>query len=141
MEKTRPPKRCSCCGQASLYLRDFRVQEDKVGLLDFDVFEGALFRCPSCGHFDFFEREEDREARIQEAQRKVREREYYASLPDYFCPRCRREGKTEQCPYCGMTCLPVQKDLAPEEPPDPEPDGPKKKRRWFGRDDEAGRED
>ena len=135
MERNRPPRRCGCCGQESQYLRDFRVRDDIVGWR-IEVFEAALYRCPACGHFDFFEREEDREARLQEAQRAQERRTYIESLPDYFCPRCRRMGKSEQCPSCGMTCLPAQKSPEPEEAPVPEPVRPekKKKRRWLGRD-------
>ena len=133
-KKVRGPKACSSCGGESVYLRDFRVVDD--GTMGVQLFEAALYRCPACGHFDFFEREEVREA----AQRAEEHRKYYESLPDYFCPRCQRVGKSERCPYCGMSCLPVRKRPEQKEgsegAPAPEPVRPekKKKRRWFGRD-------
>ncbi|WP_295634537.1 hypothetical protein [uncultured Intestinimonas sp.] len=138
MKKVRPPKKCSSCGQESVYVRDFCVKDDMTWGIE--IFDAALYRCPACGHFDFFEREEDREARLQEAQRAEERRKYYESLPDYFCPKCRKVRKSERCPSCGMGCFPIQKRPeqreGPEEAPAPEPVQPekKKKRRWFGRD-------
>lgn len=133
-EKERATKRCSSCGGEAFYVHDVDLTGKRL-LMD-DWTQAALYRCPACGHFDLYEREEDRQA----AQRAEEHRKYYESLPDYLCPRCQRVGKTEQCPYCGMSCLPVQKRPeqreGPEEAPAPEPVQPekKKKRRWFGRD-------
>ena len=75
-------KKCSACGGTAIYVRDVHLKNDLP--FSFDYFDGSLYRCPACGHFDFYEREEDRQARIR--ARESRER--YEGLPDYRCPAC-----------------------------------------------------
>lgn len=97
----------------------------------FDYLDAALYRCPDCGHFDLYEREEEREIR-ERAERYQTEQE---ALPDYRCPVCGQVGKSERCIYCGMSCVPVKRPEEPQREKAPEPEK-KKKRRWFGRDDD-----
>ena len=127
MEKERENKRCSACGGEAVYVRDLRLKDDKP--FGCDWMDAALYRCAACGHFDFYEREEDRAYREQEAER----RRQYDSMPGYRCPQCGRVGKEEVCPVCLMPCVPVTPPpLQTEEPRREEPEKPKK-RRWFGR--------
>ena len=125
MEAERRTKKCSACGGAAAYVHDVDLTEQRL-LVD-EWTRAALYRCPDCGHFDLYEREEEREAR-ERAERYQAEQE---ALPDYRCPSCLRVGKWERCPFCRIPCEPV--DQAAEAAPEPEK---KKKRRWFGRDDD-----
>ena len=132
MEEERMIKKCPACGGTAIYVRDVHLKNDLP--FSFDYFDGSLYRCPACGHFDFYEREEDRQARIR--ARESRER--YEGLPDYRCPACGQVGKSERCIYCGMSCIPVKgsDDRKAEEAPEPAAPERKKKRRWFGGDDD-----
>ena len=126
MEAERRTKNCSACGGAAVYIRDIHLRNDLP--FSFDYLDAALYRCPDCGHFDLYEREEERQAR-ERAERYQAEQE---ALPDYRCPSCLRVGKWERCPFCRIPCEPVDREAATS---DPEPER-KKKRRWFGRDDD-----
>ena len=118
-------KKCSACGADAAYVQDVDLSFMRVFLDDYA--RAALYRCPACGHIDLYEPEEERRRREEEARQ--------AELPDYCCPSCGRVGKWDHCPLCQVACEPLS-------PPSQEAkDGKKKKRRWFGRDDEAGRED
>lgn len=125
MEAERRTKKCSACGGAAVYVHDVDLTEQRL-LVD-EWTRAALYRCPDCGHFDLYEREEERQAR-ERAERYQAEQE---ALPDYRCPSCLRVGKWERCPFCRIPCEAV--DQAAEAAPEPEK---KKKRRWFGRDDD-----
>ena len=126
MEAERRTKKCSACGGAAVYVHDVDLTEQRL-LVD-EWTRAALYRCPDCGHFDLYEREEERQAR-ERAERYQAEQE---ALPDYRCPSCLRVGKWERCPFCRIPCEPVDREAATS---DPEPER-KKKRRWFGRDDD-----
>lgn len=128
MAEERKTKKCSACGGAEAYVRDIHLKNDLP--FSFDFFDAALYRCPACGHFDLYEREEEQEAR-ERAERYWAEQD---ALPDYRCPSCGQVGKSERCIYCGMSCLPVKGSGAPQTERAPEPE--KKKHRWFGRDDD-----
>lgn len=128
MAEERKTKKCSACGGAAVYIQDVDLTEQRL-LMD-GWTRVALYRCPACGHFDLYEREEEQEAR----ERAERYRAEQDALPDYRCPSCGQVGKTERCIYCGMSCLPVKGSGAPQTERAPEPE--KKKRRWFGRDDD-----
>ncbi len=132
MDRTWETKRCSNCSGEAIYLHDVDLTGQKLFMDDWT--QAALYRCATCGHFDLYEREEDRKASELEEQRRMQ----YESLPDYLCPICRKVGKSERCPSCGTRCIPAQKDLEAEEAPTPGPIQPekKKKHRWFGRDPE-----
>ena len=132
MEAERRTKKCSACGGETGYVRDMRLKNDLPFSPDF--FDAALYRCPACGHFDFYEREEDRLHRAQMEKQAEESRKFYEKLPDYRCPACGQVGKSERCAYCGTSCLPVKGTGEPRREKAPEPG--KKKRRWFGRDDD-----
>ena len=128
MEAERRTKKCSACGGEAFYVRDIHLRNDLP--FSFDYLDAALYRCPACGHFDLYERDEEREAR----ERAARYRAEQEALPDYRCPACGQVGKSERCVYCGMSCLPVKGSEEPQREKAPEPE--KKKRRWVGRDDD-----
>ena len=90
-------KKCSVCGKSSVYVQDIELTKQRLLMDDFT--QAALYRCQDCGHFDLYEREEDRRQR-EEAERQ-------AALPDYCCPSCGRVGKGEYCPLCRVACEPV----------------------------------
>lgn len=129
MEKKRKARKCSACGGEALFVQNVELTGRQI-LAD-EWTPAALYRCPSCGHFDLYEREEEQEARA----RAERYRAEQAALPDYRCPACGQVGKTERCIYCGTNCLPVKGHGEPQPEKSPEPEK-KKKRRWFGRDDD-----
>ena len=122
-------KTCPACGGAAFYIRDIHLRNDLP--FSFDYLDAALYRCPDCGHFDLYEREEEREIR-ERAERYQAEQE---ALPDYRCPVCGQVGKSERCIYCGMSCVPVKRPEEPQREKAPEPEK-KKKRRWFGGNDD-----
>ena len=126
MDEERKTRKCSACGGAAVYVHDVDLTEQRL-LVD-EWTRAALYRCPDCGHFDLYEREEERQAR-ERAERYQAEQE---ALPDYRCPSCLRVGKWECCPFCRIPCEPVDREAATS---GPEPER-KKKRRWFGRDDD-----
>ena len=128
MDEERKSRKCSACGGEALYDQDVDLTEQRF-LMD-EWTRAALYRCPDCGHFDLYERTEEREAR----ERAARYRAEQEALPDYRCPACGQVGKSERCVYCGMSCLPVKGSGEPQREKAPEPE--KKKRRWFGRDDD-----
>ena len=125
MEAERRTKKCSACGGEAFYVRDIHLRNDLP--FSFDYLDAALYRCPACGHFDLYERDEEREARKRAEEYDAE----YAAMPDYRCPSCGRVGKFKRCPFCRVACTPADEkaDGAPESP------RPEKKRRWFGRDD------
>lgn len=126
MEAERRTKKCSACGGEAFYVRDIHLRNDLP--FSFDYLDAALYRCPACGHFDLYERDEEREARKRAEEYDAE----YAAMPDYRCPSCGRVGKFKRCPFCRVACTPADEkaDGAPESP------RPEKKRRWFGRDDD-----
>ena len=126
MEKERKARKCSACGGETVYVHDVALTQDKMLVPEWTL--TALYRCPDCGHFDLYEREEERQAR-ERAERYQAEQE---ALPDYRCPSCLRVGKWERCPFCRIPCEPVDREAA-ESATEPER---RKKRRWFGRDDD-----
>lgn len=129
MDTEGTAKKCSACGGETVYLRDVHLKNELPFSPDF--FDAALYRCPACGHFDLYERDEEWEAR----ERAARYRAEQEALPDYRCPVCGQVGKSERCIYCGMSCVPVKGPGEPQTEKAPEPEK-KKKRRWFGGNDD-----
>lgn len=124
MEAERRTKKCSACGGETGYVRDICLKSDLT--IGIEFFEAGLYRCPTCGHFDFYEREGDRETKELE--------DWIQNTPDYCCPVCGRVSKLSTCPLCRVPGEPVGQEKA-EAVLEPERPG-KKKRRWFGRDDD-----
>ena len=126
MDTEGTAKKCSACGGETVYVQDVDLTEQRF-LMD-EWTRAALYRCPDCGHFDLYERTEEREARKRAEEYDAE----YAAMPDYRCPSCGRVGKFKRCPFCRVACTPADEkaDGAPESP------RPEKKRRWFGRDDD-----
>ena len=133
MDTEGTAKKCSACGGETVYLRDVHLKNELPFSPDF--FDAALYRCPTCGHFDFYEREEDRLHRTQMEKQAEESRKFYEKLPDYRCPVCGQMGTSERCIYCGMSCVPVKGPGEPQTEKAPEPEK-KKKRRWFGGNDD-----
>lgn len=127
MAEQRENKRCSACGGEAVHIQDMSFKDDR--LLGCDWLDAALYRCTVCGHFDFYEREEDREYREREEAR----RQEHAAMPDFRCPQCGQVSKRKLCGNCNLPCIPVTSAQPREESPAQRPEKPKK-RRWFGRD-------
>lgn len=107
-----------------MYVHDVALTQDKILVPEWTL--TALYRCTHCGHFDFYEREGDRETKELE--------DWIQNTPDYCCPVCGRVSKLSTCPLCRVPGEPVGQEKAEAVP---EPERPKKKkRRWFGRDDD-----
>ena len=133
MDTEGTAKKCSACGGETVYLRDVHLKNELPFSPDF--FDAALYRCPVCGHFDFYAREEGRLHLAQVDNQRGESPKFYEKLPDYRCPVCGQVGKSERCIYCGMSCVPLKRPEEPQREKAPEPEK-KKMRRWFGGNDD-----